>query len=335
MVWERFPATFTRLFWFGWGSRQKLLRAALIAGVVLSGGVSWAAAEKEKKPLFEDTSLTTKDGVDLKCRFYPGGKTKETVPVLIVHGFGGQGSAFYDLAQTLQESENGGCAVVVPDLRGHGESTAWSPPGAAPVVLRHEDMRRADMRRIVNDDLETVKKFLIEKNNLGELNIDMLCVISVDSGTVFALNWIVKDWSYRQLVGYRQGQDVKAFVLISPEQVYKGINIQPAISHPVVRSRLSAMIVYGEMDSSIAGVSRRIYNALLRHHPQKWKSTEERRRNQALFLRGLDTSLQGEALVNQASLKVPELIAAFIDLRLVSHKEEYPWSKRESPLSSG
>ena len=326
MTFERFPASRTTpVQWL-----TKMLLAGVATNVLLFSGASFA---EEEKTLFEDTFLITKDGLKLKCRFYPGEQSKETVPVMIVHRFGGHGSTFYELAQALQEPENGGCAVIVPDLRGHGESTEWNPPGAELIELRHEDMRRNQMRRIVNYDLEAVKKFLIEKNNLGELNIDMLCVIAADTGTVFAMNWIVKDWSYGQLVGYRQGQDVKAFVLISPKPVYKGVNVQQAISHPVVRSRLSAMLLYGDRDSAAAGVSRRIYNALKRHHPEKWKSEDERRRKQDLFLRRLDTSLQGEALVNQASLRVPSLIASFIDLRLVSHKEQYPWSKRENPLS--
>ena len=314
------------------GALTKLLLAGFATNVLLSGGGVFAEEAKEKKPLFEDTFLMTKDGLRLKCRFFPGEQNKETVPVMIVHRFGGQGSTFYELAQTLQEPENGGCAVIVPDLRGHGESTDWNPPGQEPKELRHEKMRRNDMRQIVNHDLEAVKKFLIEKNNLGELNIDMLCVIAVDTGTVFAMNWIVKDWSYDQLVGYRQGQDAKAFVLISPKQVYKGINVQQPISHPVVRSQLSAMLLYGERDSAAAAASRRIYNALKRYHPQNWKSRDEQRRKQDLFLSRLDTSLQGEALVNQASLNVPSKIASFIDLRLISHRGQYPWSKRESPL---
>ena len=334
MTYERFPAPRTRPFPFLGEVLTKLLLAVFAANVLLCGGASFGQEKKEEKTLFEDTFLMTKDGLKLKCRFYPGEQTKETVPVMIVHRFGGQGSTFYELAQALQETENGGCAVIVPDLRGHGESTEWNPPGKQPTELRHENMRRNDMRRIVNYDLEAVKKFLIEKNNLGELNIDMLCVIAVDTGTVFAMNWIVKDWSYDQLVGYRQGKDAKAFVLISPKQAYKGISVQQAISHPVVRSHLSAMFLCGERDSAGAGVTRRMYNGLKRHHPQKWKSRDEQRRKQDLFLLRLDTSLQGEALVNQASLKVPSQIASFIDLRLVSHKERYPWSKRDNPLSN-
>jgi len=333
MTYERFPARCTRPFPVLWEALTKLLLAGLAANVLLCGGTSFAKEEKDKK-LYEDTYMMTKDGLKLRCRFYPGEQTKETVPVMIVHRFGGQGSAFYELAQALQEPENGGCAIIVPDLRGHGESTMWNPPGGEPIELRHEKMRRGDTRRIVNYDLEAVKKFLIEKNNLGELNIDMLCVIAVDTGTVFAMNWIVKDWSYQQLVGYRQGKDAKAFVLISPKQVYKGINVQQAITHPVVRSHLSALFLCGDRDSAGAGVTRRMYNALKRHHPQKWKSRDEQRRKQDLFLLRLDTSLQGEALVNQASLKVPSQIASFIDLRLVSHKEQYPWSKRENPFGN-
>ena len=176
------------------------------------------AATKETKPIFEDFSRQTSDGVELKCRFYAGARTKSTVPVVIVHGFGDQRNTYYPLAEALQAEENGGSAVILPDLRGHGESTKQSVGNDEVVELSFDKMRREDAVNIVTRDLVAVKKFLVEKNNVGELNIDMLCVIAVDTGCVYAMNWILWDWSRTQLVGYRRGRDPKAFVLISPQQ---------------------------------------------------------------------------------------------------------------------
>ena len=287
---------------------------------------------EESKPIFEDFFLDTSDGVKLKCRFFVGGRDKSTVPVLIVHGFGDQSNTYYPLAEALQADENGGCAVILPDLRGHGESTEMIRNDEV-IDLSPDRMRRDDVQQIVRRDLVAVKKFLVEKNNAGELNIDMLCVVAVDTGCVYAMNWILRDWTRRQLVGYRRGRDTKAFVLISPKQNHLRKTIREPLRHPVVRGELAAMVVYGTKDAHSAGAARRIQHALQPHHPNKFKNKEDQFRRQDLFIRGLETSLSGGDLVNQDGLRLPSKIAAFIDLRLLSREDKFPWAVREDPLN--
>jgi hypothetical protein len=178
----------------------------------------------------------------------------------------------------------------------------------------------------------TVKKFLVERNNEGELNVDMLCVVAIDTGCVYAMNWIYRDWTRRQLVGYRRGMDPKAFVLISPQQTHMRLTIHLPLRHPVIRGELSAMVIYGKEDTQSANSTRRIQQMLQPHHPSKFKNREEQRRDQDMFIRDFDTSLSGGGLVNQASLGIAAKIAAFIDLRLTSHADKFPWAVRENPL---
>ena len=61
----------------------------------------------------------------MKATYYPGTKDEESIPVILLHGFKGNRKDFTKedegLAWFLQK--NLGCAVIVPDLRGHGDST--------------------------------------------------------------------------------------------------------------------------------------------------------------------------------------------------------------------
>ena len=64
--------------------------------------------------------LRTGDGLELALTYYPGTKGKQTIPVVLLHGWKQSRNDYKDLAPALQKL---GYAVIVPDLRGHGEST--------------------------------------------------------------------------------------------------------------------------------------------------------------------------------------------------------------------
>ncbi|MEZ6102599.1 MAG: alpha/beta fold hydrolase [Pirellulaceae bacterium] len=292
--------------------------------------VSGETAKKIPEPL--DVSLPTKDGVRISCRFYPGTNGKKTVPIIIVHGWDETGAMYEPLALWLQK--NYGHAVLVPDLRGHGESTNLVAPNGDVVELDRSRMNNADLVNMVRFDLEAVKRFLMEQNNKEELNIELLCVIGSEMGAVVGMNWVSLDWSWPPLPTFKQGQDVKAFVLISPPPSYHGMDIHAALDHPQVR-KLSAMIVVGENDSAKAVASaRRIHSALSPYHLTDPKDEEEKIKNQDLFFFRLDTSLQGSKAVNAPGLHVPERIGYFIKWRLVDREHIFPWTLRESPLKA-
>ena len=103
-------------------------------------------AADEKVPEPEVPELTTKDELQLKATYFPGTKGQESIPVIIIHGLGPKSNRKeYDdkdsgLASFLQKSL--GCAVIVPDLRGHGESTKWSEALQKNLREQHSARRR-------------------------------------------------------------------------------------------------------------------------------------------------------------------------------------------------
>jgi len=298
----------------------------LAASLTLMAGQVRGAEDEPTVAEPEVIRLTTKDGVVLRCTYFAGGNGKQTVPVILLHGWNGQRTDMEGLASYLQTE--GGHAVIVPDLRGHGDSTVQRMAGQEDQKLDRQRFRASDLAAMVTMDLEAVKRHLMVQNNAGALNIELLCVVGTEMGSVIGLNWVAKDWSWPQLPTVKQGQDVKAFVLISPEFSAKGLPITQALAHEIVRGKLSAMIVFGKNDPGAASTSRRIYTAFKRFHPAIPTDPEEREKKQDLFLVELDTSLQGTKLLSTAGLNVPQLIAQFIDLRLVRKQEDFPWRNR-------
>ena len=86
-----------------------------------------------KVPEPEDVTLETKDDLSIKATYYPGTAKKEAVPVIMIHGIGGQRGDFHAFGQYLQSL---GHAAIAPDLRGHGQSKSQKGPTGAPITDR-------------------------------------------------------------------------------------------------------------------------------------------------------------------------------------------------------
>jgi hypothetical protein len=179
---------------------------------------------------------------------------------------------------------------------------------------------------MVRGDLEAVKSFLLARNNAGELNIERLGVVGVEMGATIAINWAALDWSWPMLATGKQGQDVKALALVSPEWALKGVRITDAMAQPSVQKELAVLIVTGSGSPRLSQEARRLYKALARHHADPSGKLDK----QTLFLKTPATSLQGTKLLLEKSLNVEQMIVEFVDLRLV--QPNYPWSARQSPL---
>ena len=165
------------------------------------------------------------------------------------------------MALYLQEKL--GCAVIVPDLRGHGGSTSVKV-GRKTETLKAEKLQPRQFASMVTQDLLAVKNFVWEKNNEEELNIDKLCVVGVEMGASVALDFALFD-----SIGYEQqrvtvgplqvGRFVKALVLISPDWAFRGLNTRKTLTSPVVRGDIPVMILVGKGNAKSLGDAERFY----------------------------------------------------------------------------
>jgi pimeloyl-ACP methyl ester carboxylesterase len=293
-----------------------------------------AKSEKDKEeelPKPEDLTLQTSDDLELTLTYYRGTKGKQTIPVVLLHMWKQSRNDYKDLAPALQAQ---GYAVIVPDLRGHGESRHLKGV-RGDENLKAATMPPAQFKAMVTCDMEAVKKFLWERNNAGELNIDKLCVVGAEMGASVAVNFALADArdqdSNRVLRSdYQLGRFVKALVLISPEHVFHGLPIR-ALSAQVIPD-VAVLILVGKQDSKAQEEAKRIHGMFERYHPEPTGDNKTDRKT--LFFGKLDTSLQGTKLLDP-KFNVSALIADFIYRRLVKSEESRDWSWRERKVPHG
>lgn len=309
----------------GWrlrpGGRWLRLMLAAVLPLALAGGL-YGQARKDEQPKIpppEAVDLETRDGLTLKATFLPGNLGKESVPIVLLHGFEGSGNEYAALAKYLQSL---GHAVLVPDLRGHGGSVKLK---GATRDLKASTMPPSEFAKMVTIDMEKLKGYLMEKNNAGELNIEKLCVVGSEMGAVVAMAWTFRDWSWPKLRDFKQGQDVKALVLISPDWSSHGLKATDLFRFPQIYNSISVLIIVGDGKSSAVEEAKRIHSKFEKGRPVPAES-----KDRDLFYLERKTKLQGTKLVDVKTVQVDKYIAQFIKLRLTD--QSYPWTIRRSDL---
>jgi pimeloyl-ACP methyl ester carboxylesterase len=299
------------------------LLAAATGAAIAQPAPSAKAEEQQKLPAMVDVGgaeLQTRDGVLLRAAYYPSLKGKAAVPVILLHMWKGDRKEYLYLAPYLQKR---GHAVLVPDLRGHGDSTKQRV-GNLERTLDALRLSPADFAGMVQFDMEALKAYLVKKNNDGELNIEKLCVVGAEMGASVAIDWARLDWSWPALGGRRQGQDVKALVLITPQWGFPGLTIRAALSDPSVLRELSILIIAGSDDARAVSEATRMHTVLARYHPEPLQ-TEVLEKKDLFFVKP-ETKLQGTKMLDIRELNVETTIGDFIEYRLV--KKSFPWQDR-------
>ncbi|MCH8923065.1 MAG: alpha/beta fold hydrolase [Planctomycetes bacterium] len=314
------------------------LPVAAAAVFLLLSSPSVVTAQKVKIPDPVETSLETKDGLQLKVTYYPpiedkidddAGKQvvvkkvpavlRQTVPIIMLHEYMGSREDFKEAASRLQAK---GHAVIVPDLRGHGDSTLFTDGREiAAAALKPADFT------LMGQDVRAVKKFLMKENNEGRLNIEKLCIVGAEMGASLAANFAVYDWSRRQLPGAKKrGMDVRALVLLSPQISFRGLPMStftktPKFAPPLAKmhAELSIMIVVGKNDPKSYRSAKRFRDSIRLKYP-----VVDGVKRLRLFVP--NTKLQSVEMLNAKALRVQDDVATFVDLRLV--KRDFPWTNR-------
>ena len=287
-------------------------------------GVSGLAQDRGKKKVpppvpLRGNEMVTKDGVQLSATFYPGTEGKDSIPVILLHMWKGDRKEYADLALRLQQE---GYAVLVPDLRGHGESTQ-----AYGGTLDGAKMPPDHFYQMPYSDMETLRKFLVRKNDAGELNLSKTVIVGAEMGAAVAVYYAAYDWSTprRESGAAAIPQDVKALVLISPKWDFKGLPLNKQLNHPAVRSLVSILIAVGKNDSRSLADANRVNNLLERFRLNPDDIPRDQRN---LFFGQLPTSLQGTKMLGVEELKLEDAISQFISFRVGN--KEFPWRQRSS-----
>lgn len=304
-----------------------------------------AAPSVEPEPI----DIEMKDGLLLKLNYYKSAKGRESAVILILHQEKGSRQQYDALAKELCKA---GFAVVVPDLRGHGDSNSiqikkivGGLPKVAGTKKAVQTLGRQHLELMVKEDLEKVKTFMIERHNKGEFNIRGLCVLGVEMGAVVGVNWAsLVDWNWPNLTTGPQGKDVRGLVLISPSLNYKGMNMKEAINQGEYMTQIPALILVGNKEDLPFKNAESINDQLARYHPKvaakdkqetKGKSPEKEKDTevQTLYLRQYDTSLQGYELITGVGRKLrPDpvvYIINFVDLNVAAKADK--WAERKTP----
>ncbi len=321
-----------RLFW----CPAIVVLAALVSHcVVVAAGMAASEESKRKEPPKpQELVLPTADGLELAATYYPGTNGRQTVPIVLLHMWKQNRSDYRDLAVALQAM---GHAVLVPDLRGHGQSTRFS--GRKDETLRATTLSPGQFAAMATQDMLAVKRFLFDRNNAGELNIDKLCIVGAEMGAGVALNFAALDAVQQEnnrVFGadgqYKLGRFVKALVLLSPKTTFPGLPIWSAMANPVVRHDISVLILVGKQDPRSLEEARRLDGIFQRYHPEPIGHDQAARKT--LFFGKFDTSLQGTKLLDpKFKFNIPALIGEFVDRRLIHSdaSKDWVWRERKSP----
>ena len=277
------------------------------------------AGKPKPLPKGRPVKLLAKDGVELAGFYFGSNKEKAAIPVLLVHEWGGQKGFYGRLCLALQKS---GCAVLALDYRGHGGSREYIDRSGKTKEFELRTMNKSHVASIVNLDLEAAKAFLKKENNEGNLNLNALVLVGVRDGCVLAGNWAQRDWSFPSVGSRKQGQDVKALVMISPERILKGVTVERALITPAIAS-LPIMIVVGE-GSKEESDSKRIYKRV--EVAKKKLSSKKEAEN--LELLEIKQPLGGAALITGAPKVIPDIVK-FVTEKVEISEIDNPWIERE------
>lgn len=282
--------------------------------------------DKEKEiPKPKRLTLKTSDNVNLVCNYFGGTKEKESVPIILLHDLEGQKEEFNAFALYLQKVY--GHAVIVPDLRGHGESTKTVTNQAIDI----SKFKKNDYATF-NEDISTCFRYLRDEvNNKGECNIDMLCVLASGYVSINAMAWTLEDYSYAPIGNKKQGQFVKGVVLLNPRKSIKGFTVNNILKNPLFSGKgispIPVLIAAGDGDDKSYRDAKSIYNTLKRTRPKydDIADTTERYKKLSIWLGEFSKSAGTEMLNPQKKTKLEVFIARFIQFKILANSNEIPW----------
>jgi pimeloyl-ACP methyl ester carboxylesterase len=278
-------------------------------------------------PILEDDKKkkksANKSGAD-KEDAEPG---KSIAPFILVHDWSRSRTDLLMLGRYLQSQ---GHAVIVPDLRGHGQSLIVT---GATKPLDHTKFKKAEKASAVGD-IDQCKRFLQEKNNEGIVNIDLLNIVAVGDSSHLAIAWALADWTWEPVAGIKQGKDVKSLILFSPTGKFAGSSLKKLVKDPMISGRsttpLPMLVIWGGQSEAAEGCNSWL-KLLRKFRPEAPEGDDLASRwfKQNLFHFQAPTGMKGYELAgNPSAQQIWAFANDFVSQKVVAYKDQFPWQLR-------
>jgi len=205
-----------------------------------------AAAKTGDLPKPENKTLQTDDGGSLHITYYKSLGEQDAPVVVLLHMKDGNRFVWQGDKGFARRLQEGGYAVITVDLRFHGESKVGGAPGVTNVnqgTGKNKDKKKAgidlrpiDLEAMVEFDMETVKAFIKGEHQAKNLNMNKMGIVGPEMGASVAVAYAALDWDKAPYddaqEGFQtpRGQDVRAIVLISPQEKYKNMAMAKVIT---------------------------------------------------------------------------------------------------------
>ena len=294
----------------------------MLAGLVLCGLNASGMAQEKKQTVFQET-LTTNDQWPIKLTYYKHEGKRDTPAVILLHS--SQGDRRVWTSGFAEQLWKEGFAVVAVDLRKHGESKRETTSGSSTDV---GDMKPDDYARMVSQDLDAVKSFLMEENQKGNLNIRKTSIVAPEMSVPIALNFAALDWKKvpyddAPVASMRtpRGQDIRALVIISPQASVPGMNTAvPLRELRDPNKNITFLFCVGAEDPQDRGETKKMHQLVV----GRSKTGPEN-----VYLESYPYNLRGMALFGK-KLRIEEGIIAVLKKHVQSLPDE--WQDRRSRL---
>jgi pimeloyl-ACP methyl ester carboxylesterase len=310
--------------------RHRLVVASIGLTFAITPALRAQRAVRSTPP--EPVKLQTKDGVELSITYYPSSVGKDATPVVLLPDYKDTQGIFSSLAQRMQspgeDDKHASFAVVTVDLRGHGASTKQALPDGSLREIDAAKIGKDEVLAMSELDMEAVRSFLVGKNDKEELNLNRLCLVGAGMGATVAVNWAAQDWVTPALTVGKQGQDVKALVLVSPRWKDHGVTIQDALKLAPFKQAIGWMLIYGKDDAAGMADAKRVYKQLDKLHPEPEATKGAKPRD--LVALGAPSALQGGSLFTQLGPKLEDQIIEFLSVHVTQN--DLPWVKRRNSI---
>ena len=252
---------------------------------------------------------------------------KSTSPFILIHDWDRSRNDMLAMASFLQSQ---GHAVIVPDLRGHGDSIRVR--GSDDPIDRSK-FKKSEKASSVGD-IDQCKRYLQERNNEGLINIDLLNVVAVGDSAHLAIAWALADWSWEPVAGIKQGKDVKSLILFSPSKTFAGSALKKMAKPPMISGKnatpLPMLVVWGGQ-SEAAKECNAFIKVLRKFRPEAPQQDDMATRwaKQNLFHLEAPTNMTGFQLAGNPNAKQIWTFANdFVSQKVMSFEEQFPWQVR-------